>query len=129
MSDYPSDLRYTREHEWVRPEGNRWRIGITSFAAKELGEVVFVELPEVDRSVSQGDELGTIESVKAVSELFAPVGGKVVAVNEALTSEPELLNDDPYGEGWLVEIEPSQKSELDELLTSAQYTEFTAKGE
>jgi glycine cleavage system H protein len=127
MSDYPSDLRYTNEHEWVKADGNRWRVGITTFAAKQLGEVVFVELPEVGRSVSKGDELGTIESVKAVSEIYAPVSGKIAAVNSAVVDEPEVLNDDPHGEGWLVEIEPSSKSELDELMDAAAYGKFVSE--
>jgi glycine cleavage system H protein len=128
MSDYPSDLRYTREHEWVRPNGTQWRVGITKFAATQLGEVVFVELPKVGTSFSQGDVLGSIESVKAVSEMYAPVAGKITAINEALDKSPELLNQDPHGEGWMIEIEPSNRPELDALMDSATYDGFTAEG-
>lgn len=129
MSDYPSNLRYTRDHEWVLPDGSRWRVGITKFAADQLGEVVFVEPPKVGASFSQGEAFGTIESVKAVSEMYAPVAGKVAAVNEALEKEPESINNDPYGKGWIMEIEPSNKSELDGLMDAPQYTDFAAQGD
>ena len=127
MSDYPSDLRYTRDHEWVRPNGNQWRVGITKFATEQLGEVVFVELPKVGTAFSKGDAIGSIESVKAVSEIYAPVSGKVTAVNNALETEPESINDDPHDQGWMVDIEPSDKSELDDLLDAAKYGEFVAE--
>lgn len=120
----PSELRYTQEHEWMNPSGDRWRIGITEFAAKQMGDVVFVELPEVGRVLDRHDEFGTVESVKAVSELFSPVSGKITAINEALRDDPELLNTDPYGDGWIIEIEPSQKAESKELMSSEQYDKF-----
>src|SRR5687768_11922868 len=101
---YPDDLRYSKEHEWVRTEGTRATIGITSFAADELGDIVFVELPEVGASLSQFGTFGVVESVKAVSDLFAPVSGEVVAANEALAASPELVNSDPFGEGWMIKI-------------------------
>ena len=126
-SDYPDSFRYTNDHEWVLPEGDRWRVGITKFAVTQLGEVVFVELPEVGRSVSKGEPFGTIESVKAVSELYAPVTGKVVAVNDELNTEPELINSDPHGEAWIIEIEPSQKAELDALMDGAHYETYVTE--
>jgi glycine cleavage system H protein len=127
MSDYPSDLRYTRDHEWVLPNGNQWRVGITKFATEQLGEVVFVELPKVGTAFSKGDAIGSIESVKAVSEIYAPVSGKVTAVNGALDSGPERVNNDPHGEGWMIDLEPSNKAELDELLDAARYAELVAE--
>jgi glycine cleavage system H protein len=126
-SDYPENFRYTSEHEWVLPDGNRWRVGITRFAVTQLGEVVFVELPKVGASFSKGDSFGTIESVKAVSEMYAPVTGKIAAVNEALVTEPEKINNDPNGEGWIIEIEPSTTSELEGLMDAAQYEVFLAQ--
>ncbi len=129
MSDYPTDLRYTREHEWVRTEGDRWRVGITSFAAKQLGDVVFVELPKVGDAIVQAEPIGTIESVKAVSSLYAPVSGKVVAVNESLATEPESINTDPHGAGWMIEVEPSDRGALDGLLTAEVYGQFVAEAE
>lgn len=130
MASYPSDLRYTNDHEWVRSSGDRWRVGVTEFAAKQLGDVVMVDVPKkVGDTIAQGDALGTIESVKAVSEIFAPISGKIVAVSEALTADPELINTDPYGEGWIVEIEPSQRAEADALMAADAYTTFTAEAE
>jgi glycine cleavage system H protein len=114
----------------VRAQGDRWRVGITSFAAKQLGDVVMVDVTrKVGDTVDQGDELGTIESVKAVSEIYAPVAGKIVALNEALRDDPELLNTDPFGDGWIIEIEPSNRADLDELKTADAYTKFTAEAE
>jgi glycine cleavage system H protein len=126
MSDYPSDLRYTKDHEWLKANDSNWRVGITSFAGKQLGDVVFVELPKVGVSFEKGDAFGTVESVKAVSELYAPVSGKVVAINAEIDGSPELLNNDPYGEGWLIELAPTRKSELNELLSAADYTAYVA---
>ena len=118
---YPSDLRYTEEHEWVRPGDGVCRIGITAFAQDELGEVVFVELPEVGQTFQAGEEIGTIESVKAVAEIYAPVAGEIVAVNEALEEAPERVNEDAYGEGWLVEMRCSNEEELAGLMDAAAY--------
>lgn len=129
MSDYPTDLRYTNDHEWLRAEGDRWRVGITSFAVKQLGDIVFIELPKVGDTVEKGAPIGTIESVKAVSELYAPISGKITAVNDALTDDPETPGTDPYGEGWMVEIEPSKRAELDELMASDAYGKLIAEAE
>jgi glycine cleavage system H protein len=128
MSNLPSDLRYTKDHEWIRATGDRWRIGITDFAQKQLGDIVFVDVPTVGKTLDAEESFGTVESVKSVSELYLPVAGKIVALNEALSGEPELINTDPYGDGWIAEIEPSHKS-LDELLDAAAYEKLTAEGE
>jgi glycine cleavage system H protein len=127
MSEFPSDLRYTNDHEWVRPAGDSWRIGITAFAANQLGDVVMVELPKVGDLVTKGQVFGSIESVKSVSELFAPVSGRVSAVNEGLQSSPENVNNAPYGDGWLIEIQASDASEKDDLMDSAAYGKFTTE--
>jgi len=129
MSEIPDALRYTKDHEWVRAEGDRWRVGITSFATKELGDVVMVELPKVGDAIERAAAVGTIESVKAVSELYAPISGRVTAINEALASEPELVNNEPYGGGWMIEVEPSNRAELDELLTADAYGKLLAAAE
>ena len=123
---YPDDLRYSREHEWVRTEEGRATIGITSYAADELGDIVFVELPEVGGSLSQFGPFGVVESVKAVSDLFAPVSGTVVEVNEALRDAPELLNNDPFGEGWIAKVDLADPAELDALMDAAAYATETA---
>ncbi len=123
---YPTDLAYSREHEWVRADGGRAIIGITSFAADELGDIVFVELPEVGAALTQFATFGVVESVKAVSDLYAPVSGEVVEVNEALRETPELLNSDPFGEGWIARIALADRSELDALLDASAYAEATA---
>jgi glycine cleavage system H protein len=122
----PDDLRYSKEHEWVRRDGTSATIGITSFAADELGDIVFVELPEVGSSLSQFGSFGVVESVKAVSDLYAPVSGEVTEVNEALRESPELLNSDAFGDGWILRVELSQPDEVDELLDAAGYEELTA---
>lgn len=127
MTAYPTDLRYTKEHEWVNPQGASCRVGITDFAQKELGDVVMVELPKVGATFAQGDTMGTIESVKAVSEVYAPIGGKITAVNTDLEAEPELVNTAPHGQGWLVEIEPTNRAELDALMAADAYSAFTAE--
>jgi glycine cleavage system H protein len=123
---YPDDLAYSREHEWVRTDGTRATIGITSFAAEDLGDIVFVELPEVGTSIAQFGTFGVVESVKAVSDLYAPVSGEVVEVNEALRDQPELLNSDPFGEGWIARVEMADTSELDSLLDAEAYAAETA---
>jgi len=122
---YPDDLSYSKEHEWVRQDGTRATIGITSFAADELGDIVFVELPEVGATLSQFGTFGVVESVKAVSDLYAPVSGEIVEVNEALRDSPELLNSDPFGEGWIAIVEMSDRSELDTLLDADGYAAET----
>jgi len=126
MSSYPTDLRYTNDHEWLRSAGTAWRVGITQFAVTQLGDITIVELPKVGDTVTRGDAFGTVESVKSVSELYAPVSGRVTAVNAALNDSPELINDDPYDQGWMVEIEPSDKTEISDLLTPDAYTTLVA---
>lgn len=123
----PEDLRYSSEHEWARrlDEGSRVRVGITDFAQDSLGDVVYVDLPAVGASVSANEAVGELESTKSVSEMYAPVSGTVTAINEALADSPQLLNDDPYGDGWLCEIEMSDPAELDALLDAAGYTALT----
>ncbi len=128
MEKYPADLRYTREHEWARVEGNRARVGITQYAQAELGDVVFVELPKVGVKVTQMQPFGVVESVKAVSDLFAPLSGEVVEVNAELPQKPEWVNQDPYGKGWMIVIALSNPRELEALMTAAQYAEFLEKG-
>ncbi|MHA1606934.1 MAG: glycine cleavage system protein GcvH [Candidatus Freyarchaeota archaeon] len=124
----PDDLLYNETHQWAKIEDGKVRVGITDYAQKALREVVYVELPEVGDEVSQGDEFGTIESVKAVSELYAPVSGKIVEVNSALEDSPELVNSDPYGEGWMIVIEASNLDEEKEGLLSAEdYAEIVEK--
>ena len=122
----PDDLRYSKEHEWVRVEGSRATIGITSFAADELGDIVFVELPDVGSSLGQFATFGVVESVKAVSDLFSPISGEVVDVNEALRESPELLNSDPFGDGWIAKVELADASEVDALMDADAYTAETA---
>ena len=121
---YPTDLKYTKDHEWVRTAGAEARVGITDYAQKQLGDVVYLELPEVGRRLSQGDVFGTIESVKAVSELYAPLSGVVTAVNTALAERPEAVNSDPHG-SWMIVIKPSNSGEQSELLDASAYTELT----
>ena len=116
----PEDVRYSNDHEWAQLTGDTVKIGISDYAQDQLGDIVFVELPEVGDSFSAGDEFGTLESVKAVSELYAPIGGEVVAVNEALEDAPELLNQDPYG-GWIIEIKPEDAGDYDNLLDREAY--------
>jgi glycine cleavage system H protein len=124
----PEDLKYTDEHEWLSvTEGSIVRVGITAYAQDQLGDVVFVELPKVGATVAAGSPLGEVESTKSVSEIFAPLSGTVVAVNAALDDTPELINSDPYGEGWIVEINADDVSALDELLDAAAYQELTEK--
>lgn len=125
---YPEELRYTEEHEWVRVEGDVGIIGVTWFAQDQLGDVVFVELPEPGRLVSQLEAFGVVESVKSVSDLFAPVSGEIVARNEALLDRPELVNADPYGEGWMIKIRLQKLAELETLLTAEQYRQKIGGG-
>jgi glycine cleavage system H protein len=123
----PDELRYSSEHEWAQglDDGSRVRIGITDFAQDALGDVVYVDLPALGTRVNAAESVGELESTKSVSEMYAPIGGVVSAVNEALTDNPQLLNDDPYGEGWLIEIEPSDIAELEQLLDAAAYRSLT----
>ncbi|MGS2779314.1 glycine cleavage system protein GcvH [Robertmurraya sp. GLU-23] len=120
----PKDLRYSEEHEWVKTEGSTVRIGITHFAQSELGDIVFVELPEVGDTVTADEPFGSVESVKTVSELYAPVSGKVVEVNEDLNDSPEFVNESPYEKAWMIVVEPTDASEVNNLMTAEQYEEM-----
>jgi len=124
----PADLHYTKDHEWVRVDGDEATVGITAYAADQLGDIVFVELPEAGRNVTQFAAFGVVESVKAVSDLFAPLTGDVTAANDALAGSPELVNSDPYGDGWMVRIRLSEQGELDELLDATAYDALIAAG-
>ncbi len=123
MADYeiPDSLRYSKDDEWARSEGTRVVIGVSDYAQQQLGDVVFVELPEVGRAVEAGEPFGVIESVKAVADLFAPISGEIVEVNDALKDAPETVNEDCYGEGWLIAIDPSEPGEVSRLLGAAAY--------
>ena len=120
----PEDSRYAKSHEYIHVEGDVGTIGITDYAQKELGDVVFVELPQVGTELELGDELGSIESVKAVSELFSPVSGEVIEVNEKLAEKPELVNTDPYGDGWMIKVRIADQSEYDELMDAGEYEDY-----
>jgi glycine cleavage system H protein len=119
--DIPADLRYTREDEWIRIEGERVVIGVTDYAQQQLGDVVFVELPAAGATIERGEPFGVVESVKAVADLYAPVSGRVAEVNPALADQPELVNQDCYGDGWMVVVEPEDPSEIEQLLPAAAY--------
>jgi glycine cleavage system H protein len=124
----PTDLRYTKDHEWVRVDGEEATVGITEYAATQLGDIVFVELPDTGRTLTQSATFGVVESVKAVSDLFAPVGGEVVATNDGLAGAPEQVNADPYGEGWMIRVRLTEPGEVDELLDAAAYDALVAAG-
>ena len=126
--NYPDDLKYTEQHEWARVEGKSVWVGITDFAQDALGDVVYVDIPEVGTEVRAGEPFGEVESTKSVSDVYAPVTGTVTARNDALVDSPELVNRDPYGDGWMVAIEASDASELDGLLTATAYREVAEKG-
>lgn len=121
----PKELRYSEEHEWVKVEGDQVRIGITDFAQEELGDIVFVELPEVGAELAANEPFGSVESVKTVSELYAPISGKVVEVNEELNDNPEYVNESPYEKAWMVVIEPSDLSQVDSLMSAEDYEKMT----
>lgn len=123
----PDGLLYTKEHEWIRVTGETGTVGITSFAQKELGEVVFVELPKVGDKFNAGEAFGNVESVKAVSELFLPVSGEVIAINDSTVNSPELVNEDPYGKGWLIRIRIKDPDQLRDLLSAEEYDAYTAQ--
>ena len=125
--EFPANLRYTKEHEWARQEGNRVVVGITDYAQKELGDVVFVELPEVGTTIEAMGTFGVVESVKAVSDLYAPVSGTIVEANTILEDQPELVNASPYGQGWMVVIEVVNTEEFQQLLTTAAYQAYMAQ--
>jgi glycine cleavage system H protein len=124
----PTDLRYTRDHEWVRLDGEEAVVGITQYAADQLGDIVFVELPEAGKALEASRAFGVVESVKAVSDLFAPLSGEVVATNAALTGGPELVNSDPYGDGWMVRLRLADAADLDDLLDAEAYDALVAAG-
>lgn len=128
-ADYPEDLRYTREHEWCRIDGNAATVGVTKHAVEQLGDVTQVDLPGEGSRVKKDESFGTVESVKAVSELFAPVSGKVVKVNTPLADSPETLNDDPYDEGWMIQIEMSDPAEAATLMSAAEYADWLQQSE
>ena len=121
--DLPEDLSYSPSHEWTKVDGDNLKVGISDYAQDQLGDIVFVELPEVGDSLDKGTEFGTVESVKAVSELYMPVGGEIIAVNTALDESPELVNNTPYTDGWMIEIKPNDAAELNSLLTKDAYLE------
>lgn len=123
--NFPANLKYSKDHEWTRVEGDEVVIGITSFAQDQLGDVVYVELPEVDGEIQAGQPFGVVESTKAVSELFAPISGKVVGRNDPLLDSPEKVNEDPFGEGWMIRVQPSNPAELEALLDAAAYLKLT----
>jgi glycine cleavage system H protein len=124
----PDDVRYTEDHEWARTEGEKTKAGISDYAQDQLGDIVYVELPQTGDSFDKGQEFGTVESVKAVAELYMPIGGTILSVNSALEKSPELVNKDPYGDGWMIEIEPSDPAQFDALMKKGVYLE-TLKGQ
>ena len=129
MANIPEDLHYSKDHEWVRVDGDIATIGITDYAQNSLGDVVYVELPKVGDELAAQEAFGSVESVKAVSELFTPVSGKVTEVNDALQDEPEKVNTDPYGDAWMIRVKMSSPGEVDSLLTVAEYEDFTKETE
>ena len=125
--EFPEDLKYSKEHEWVLVEDNVATVGITDYAQDQLGDIVFVELPAIGDKVSKEDAFGVVESVKAVSDIYAPVSGKVLEVNDDLPDNPEMVNEDPYGDGWMIKIEMNDPEELQDLMTAAEYEEYVAE--
>jgi glycine cleavage system H protein len=125
MANVPEDLHYSKDHEWVRVDGDQAIIGITDYAQNSLGDVVYVELPKAGEEFAANESFGSVESVKAVSEVFTPIAGSVVKINEALADEPETVNSDPYGEGWMIRLKMANPGEVDSLLTAAEYEDFT----
>ena len=126
MSTFPSELRYTHDHEWLRAQGSNWRVGITQFAVDALGDITLVDLPKEGDQVTKGQRFGTVESVKSVSDLYSPVSGRVIAVNSTLKDSPEDVNAEPYGKGWMIEVEANDKTELDELMSADAYAQHVA---
>ena len=124
----PTDLRYTRDHEWVRVDGEEATVGITKYAADQLGDIVFVELPDTGRDLEVAKPFGVVESVKAVSDLFAPLSGSVTSTNDALAKSPELVNSDPYGDGWMIKVNVADLAQLDDLLDGEAYDDLVAAG-
>lgn len=126
MSTFPQTLRYTHDHEWLEAKGTAWRVGITQFAVDQLGDITLVDLPKEGDLVTKGQRFGTVESVKSVSDLYAPVSGRVTAVNAGLKDTPEDVNSEPYGKGWMIELEPTEKAEIDELMNAEDYGKHVA---
>ncbi|HKO96968.1 MAG TPA: glycine cleavage system protein GcvH [Pyrinomonadaceae bacterium] len=125
MANVPEELHYSKDHEWVRVEGDIAVVGITDYAQNSLGDVVYVELPKVGETFAANESFGSVESVKAVSEVFSPVSGEISSANESLNDEPEKVNQDPYGEGWMIRVKMSNRGEVDSMLTAAEYEDFT----
>ncbi len=124
---YPEDYRYTKEHEWIKKENSEATVGITSYAQKELGDIVYVELPSVGKKIAMGEAFGSIESVKAVSEIYAPLEMEIVAINTTVADQPELINQDPHGKGWLVKVKLASNADLDSLLRAHEYEELISQ--
>jgi glycine cleavage system H protein len=122
--ELPDDLRYAEDHEWAEMEGDQVKVGVSDYAQDQLGDIVFVEMPQVGDTFSKGDEFGTVESVKAVAELYMPIGGEITAVNNALEDSPEWLNKSPYQDGWIIKVKPKDPSEIDALMTKTSYVEM-----
>lgn len=127
MAEFPADLKYTKEHEWVKVEGKKVTVGITEYAAEQLGDVVLVELPAEGAEFNKGDSLGVVESVKSVSDIYAPLGSKVIESNDMLPENPGIINEDPYGEGWIVKLEVIDANDLKQLLSAKEYEEFLSE--
>lgn len=127
--EFPDDLKYSKEHEWVLIEGSVATIGITDYAQEQLGDIVFVELPALGDKVSKDDAFGVVESVKSVNDVYAPISGKVLEVNDDLPENPEMVNDDPYGDGWMIKIELTDEEELEDLMTADEYKDYVAEEE
>jgi len=125
MANVPEDLHYSKDHEWVRVEGDQAIIGITDYAQNSLGDVVYVELPKAGDKFAASEPFGSVESVKAVSEVFTPIAGSITSINESLADEPEKVNSDPYGEGWMIRLKMDNRGEVDSLLSAAEYEDFT----
>ena len=125
MANIPEELHYSKDHEWVRVEGDIAVVGITDYAQNSLGDVVYVELPKVGEQFASNEPFGSVESVKAVSEVFSPISGNIAGVNETLNDEPEKVNQDPYGEGWMIRVKMTNRGEVDSMLTAAEYEDFT----
>jgi glycine cleavage system H protein len=126
---YPADLQYTKQHEWVRRSGDTGVVGITDYAQKQLGDIVYVDLPRIGASLEQGKVMGSVESVKAVSDIYAPISGQVIEINDALATAPEELNKSPHGEGWLIKVQLSNPDEIGALLSAADYEKYVAEEE
>ena len=127
--NFPENIRYAKDHEWAKTDGEKIRVGITDYAQDQLGDITYAELPEVGDNFKKGEQFGTLESTKAVADLFMPVGGEILAVNEDLQDAPELINQAPYIGGWIVDVKPAEPKEMDELMTTAQYLEMLERAD